>query len=264
MTAKTRPSPTTERPAKEPRLYQQVAEKLIGLIEAENYEAGMRLPAERELATMFGVSRPTIREAVIALELEHYVEVRMGSGVYVLEYKKDRSRFSDKDVGPFELTEARALFEGEAAALAATMITDEQLAQLAESLDEMVEENAYGIDSHEVADKKFHMIIAQATNNSAILATIEGLWAIRESSMLTASTLQKARNSGLKPSVEQHRDVYNALKAHDAAAARKAMRSHLMTVIESILEATEAEAVEAARNQSSRSRDRFNLTKTIG
>jgi DNA-binding FadR family transcriptional regulator len=241
-----------------------VAEKLIGLIEAENYEAGMRLPAERELAAMFGVSRPTIREAVIALELEHYVEVRMGSGVYVLEYKKGRSRFSDKDVGPFELTEARALFEGEAAALAATMITDEQLAQLAESLDEMVEENAYGIDSHEVADKKFHMIIAQATNNSAILATIEGLWAIRESSMLTASTLQKARNSGLKPSVEQHRDVYNALKAHDAAAARKAMRSHLMTVIESILEATEAEAVEAARNQSSRSRDRFNLTKTIG
>jgi DNA-binding FadR family transcriptional regulator len=108
------------------------------------------------------------------------------------------------------------------------------------------------------------MIIAQATNNSAILATIEGLWAIRESSMLTASTLQKARNSGLRPSVEQHRDVYNALKAHDAAAARKAMRAHLMAVIESMLEATEAEAVAAARTQTSKSRDRFNLTKAIG
>ena len=80
----------------------------------------------------------------------------------------------------------------------------------------------------------------QATNNSAILATIESLWEMRESSTLTASTLQKARNSGLKPSVEQHRDIYNALKAHDAAAARQAMRSHLMTVIESVLEATEA------------------------
>lgn len=207
---------------REPRLYQQVAEKLIGLIETEKYEVGMRLPAERELATMFGVSRPTIREAVIALELEHSVEVRMGSGVYILPHRKDRNRFSDKDVGPFELTEARALFEGEAAALAATMITDEHLLQLAESLDETIEENANGIDSHEVADKKFHMIIAQATDNSAILATIEGLWELRESSMLTASTLQKARNSGLRPSVEQHRDVYNGLRAHNTGEARKA------------------------------------------
>ncbi len=262
MKTRSRSPQGSERITREPRLYQQVAEQLIELIEREKYQAGMRLPAERELAAMLGVSRPTIREAVIALELEHYVEVRMGSGVYVLDYRKGRNRFSDKDVGPFELTEARALFEGEAVALAATMITDEQLAQLAQSLDEMVEENQHGIDSHEVADKKFHMIIAQATNNSAILSTIESLWAMRESSMLTASTLQKARNSGLKPSVEQHRDIYNALQARDAAAARRAMHSHLMTVIESILEATEAEAVEAARIRTSQNRSRLNLTKT--
>jgi GntR family hexuronate regulon transcriptional repressor len=143
------------------------------------------------------------------------------------------------------------------------MINHEQLAQLAQSLDEMVEENEHGIDSHEVADRKFHRIIAQATNNSAMLATIEALWEFRESSRLTARTLQKARNSGLRPSVEQHQDVYNALKAHDAAASRKAMRSHLMTVIESILEATEAEAVEGARRQTSKSQDRLNLTKAI-
>jgi DNA-binding FadR family transcriptional regulator len=64
----------------------------------------MRLPAERELAAMFSVSRPTIREAVIALELESFVEVRMGSGVYVIENRKGKSRFYDKDVGPFDLT----------------------------------------------------------------------------------------------------------------------------------------------------------------
>ena len=122
---------------KSPRLYQQVAEKLVALIESEKYTVGMRLPAERDLAAMFNVSRPTIREAVIALELENFVEVRMGSGVYIIENTKGKSRFSDKDVGPFELTEARALFEGEAAALAATMITDEELAELAETLNEM-------------------------------------------------------------------------------------------------------------------------------
>ncbi len=107
---------------KEPRLYQQVAEKLLELIETGNYTVGKRLPAERELASMFGVSRPTIREAVIALEIENFVEVRTGSGVYVLEKQRDNSGMSEKDIGPFELTEARALFEGETAALAAATL----------------------------------------------------------------------------------------------------------------------------------------------
>jgi DNA-binding FadR family transcriptional regulator len=249
---------------KEPRLYQQVADKIITLIESEEYTVGMRLPAERELASMFGVSRPTIREAVIALEIESYVEVRMGSGVYVLAHDDGNAGSSDKDVGPFELTEARALFEGEAAALAATMISDEQLAELTECLEEMSKENAEELDTHEAADKKFHIIIAQATNNSAIVSTIENLWDLRESSALTRRMYQKVRNMGVKPSVEQHRDVYLALKAHDAPAARDAMRAHLMSVIDGILEATEVEAVEAARSQKSRSRERFNKTRNIG
>ena len=85
------------------RLYQQVVEQLLELIKREKYTVGMRLPAERELASMFKVSRPTIREAVIALELEGVVEVRIGSGVYVLEKAPDKNKFSDKDLGPFEL-----------------------------------------------------------------------------------------------------------------------------------------------------------------
>jgi DNA-binding FadR family transcriptional regulator len=217
----------------------------------------MRLPAERDLTAMFNVSRPTIREAVIALELESIVEVRMGSGVYVIENRKGKCRFSDKDVGPFELTEARALFEGEAAALAATMITDEELVSLAETLDEMACENNNDMDTHEAADKKFHMIIAQATNNSAITSVIEDLWDERERSTLTKRMYEKVRNSGVKPSVDEHREVYEALKAHDAQAARSLMRSHLMRVIDGILKATEIEAVEAARNQTIKTRERF-------
>jgi len=246
-----------------PRLYQQVAEKLVALIESEKYTVGMRLPAERDLATMFNVSRPTIREAVIALELENVIEVRMGSGVYVIENSKGRSRFSDKDVGPFELTEARALFEGEAAALAATMITDEELAQLAETLNEMACENHNDMDTHEAADKRFHMIIARATNNSAISAVIEELWDERESSTLTKRMYKTVRDSGVKPSVEEHREVYEALKAHDAQSARALMRAHLMRVIDSILQATEVEAVEAARKQVLKSRERFSRTRTL-
>ena len=250
-------------PAKGPRLYQQVAEKLVTLIETEQYTVGMRLPAERDLAAMFTVSRPTIREAVIALELEGYVEVRMGSGVYIIESNKRKSRFSDKDVGPFELTEARALFEGEAAALAATMITDEQLAQLAQTLDEMASENKRDLDSHEAADKRFHMIIATATNNSAISTVIEGLWDERDSSALTKRMYQTVRESGVKPSVDEHRAIYEALKSRDAQAARILMREHLMRVIDGILQATEVEAVEAARKQVIKSRERLSKTRGL-
>jgi len=249
--------------AKTPRLYQQVAEKLVALIESAQYTTGMRLPAERDLAAMFNVSRPTIREAVIALELEGFVEVRMGSGVYIIEHNKGKSRFSDKDVGPFELTEARALFEGEAAALAATMISDEELAQLAETLNEMACENNNDTDTHEAADKRFHMIIANATNNSAISSVIEELWDERDSSALTKRMYQTVRDSGVKPSVEEHRAIYEALKAHDAQAARSLMREHLMRVIDGILQATEVEVAEAARKQVIKSRERFSKTRTL-
>jgi len=246
-----------------PRLYQQVAEKIVALIESQQYTVGMRLPAERELAAMFEVSRPTIREAVVALELECFVEVRMGSGVYVIENNKGKSRFSGQDVGPFELTEARVLIEGEAAALAATMITNEELAELAQTLDEMACENNNDTDTHEAADKKFHMIIARATNNSAISSIIEELWDEREVSTLTRRMYQTVRDSGVKPSVEEHRAVYEALKARDAQSARTLMREHLMRVIDSILQATEIEAVEAARKQVLKSRERFSRTRTI-
>ena len=242
---------------KEPRLYQKVADKLVALIESDEYTVGMRLPAERDLAAMFSVSRPTIREAVIALELESFVEVRMGSGVYIIENTKGQSRFSDKDIGPFELTEARALFEGEAAGLAATMISDEELSLLSSTLDEMACENINDIETHEAADKKFHMIIAKATNNSAIFSVIEQLWDERESSKLTKRMYEKVRNSGVKPSVDEHREIYEALKSHDAKAARDLMRAHLTRVIDSILKATEIEAVEAVRNQATKTRERF-------
>lgn len=249
---------------KVPRLYQQVAEKLIDLIERDKYSVGMRLPAERELATMHKVSRPTIREAVIALELDGIVEVRTGSGVYVLEKSRDKNIFSDKDIGPFELTEARALFEGEAASLAATLITDDELKVLAGILNDMQAENDEESAMHEVADKNFHMAIAVATRNSAIVTVIEKLWDVREHSMLARRMYQSVRNKGVRPSIEEHKVIYEALKNRDAQAARAAMRAHLLRVIDHILEATEIEAVEAARNKVIKSRERYNLAKNIG
>src|SRR3954470_19599760 len=109
------------------RLYEQISRKLAKSIADGEYAVGDRLPSERELAQNFKISRPTVREAIIALELDGLVEVRVGSGVYVMSRQPPGGREGAKDIGPFELLEARHAIEGEAAALAAERIDDEQL-----------------------------------------------------------------------------------------------------------------------------------------
>src|SRR5215813_6700324 len=92
------------------RLYRQIADQIAALIEGGEYAAGARLPPERDLARQLGVSRPSVREALIALEVEGYVEVRVGSGVYVLGKQPKAARAAlPADSGPFELIKARSL-----------------------------------------------------------------------------------------------------------------------------------------------------------
>src|SRR4030088_3394563 len=112
------------------KLYQQIARQIAAAIAAGRYGPGDKLPSERELADDFGVSRPTIRDAMIALEFQSLVEARQGSGVYVSAAPQNPEDAAESEVGALELTEARRLFEGEACALAAAIIRDEQLAVL--------------------------------------------------------------------------------------------------------------------------------------
>src|SRR5512140_2207883 len=96
------------------RLYRQIADQIAALIEKGEYGAGERLPPERDLARQLGVSRPSVREALIALEVEGYVDVRVGSGVYVTGPSQPaRSAPLAADSGPFELIRARSLVESE-------------------------------------------------------------------------------------------------------------------------------------------------------
>ncbi|MDJ0921864.1 MAG: FadR/GntR family transcriptional regulator [Henriciella sp.] len=245
------------KPVKSRRLYQQIADRISKSIAAEEYPIGSRLPAERELSETFNVSRPTIREAVIALELEGLVEVRTGSGVYVIARPQTgQANMPELDIGPFELTEARKLFEGEAAALAAIQITDDQLDELESLIYAMEQENERGIEG-EIADRAFHVSIAQATQNSAVVATIEMLWSIRDTSPMCVRMLQKARAKGVKPAIAEHWDILGALRARDPEGARKTMRRHLSRVIDGLLEATEVEAMQKARSEVELRRKRF-------
>jgi DNA-binding FadR family transcriptional regulator len=100
------------------------------------------------------------------------------------------------------------------------------------------------------------MVIARASGNGAIIATIENLWDWRNRSPLARNILTRARGMGLEPRIVEHRRVFEALKARDPAAARQAMRDHLERVIDHLLHATETEAVERAKQETGREAQR--------
>lgn len=237
------------------RLYQDLARDLLDELAAGIHPIGARLPAERELAVKYNVSRPTVREAIIALEVQGLVEVRVGSGAFVrrLPGQEDAPGFN---VSAFELTEARLMFEGEAAALAATQITDEEVAEIERLVEEIALENNDPRGT-EKADRAFHLAIAKATRNDAIRDAIERLWELRAASPEAALLHEKARTANVKPVVEEHTAILNGLRARDPAVARAAMRNHLTHVIESLLFATEERQIEEARRAARAKRERY-------
>ncbi|WP_375271485.1 FadR/GntR family transcriptional regulator [Sphingomonas sp.] len=228
------------------KLYQQAAATIAAAIQRGDYRPGQRIPSERDLAEEHKVSRPTIREALIALEVTGLVRSRHGSGIFVVDNPSSDALSLSLDIGAFELTEARRLFEGETAALAALSITDADLARLEKLIGEMERENQQQVGG-ERADREFHLVIARATANSAIVGVIESLWDARYSSPLCAEMLERARKVGVQPRIDEHLVIIQALRNRDPAAARTAMREHLARVIDGLLKATEIDTMERTR-----------------
>ena len=226
------------------------------------YAPGERLPSERDLAIAFGVSRPTIREAMISLEIRGLAEVRHGSGIYVSDHPGTDEGGGDLDIGAFELTEARRLFEGEAAALAATTIGDGSLDQLETIVAEMQDENARNQQDW-TADRRFHIAIARATRNTAIATVIEHLLDMRHKSPLCVFMLERARRVGVQPRVSEHRRILDALRKHDPKTARTAMRDHLARVIEDLLVATEPDALDPSSKSGKKKRHEYSRRLAI-
>jgi DNA-binding FadR family transcriptional regulator len=243
------------------RLYERIAQELAAKIARGEHKVGQRLPSERDLAQAFCVSRPTLREAIIALELDGLVEVRTGSGVFVVSAEPRDGRPGARDIGPFELLEARRAIEGEACAMAATRISDEHLAALQALVEEMNSENEHNVVKSEDADRRFHELIASATENSAIIDAVKVLWDARERSPQNRSMSDKVQAMGIKPRIDEHAAIIKALKKRDPQAARQAMREHLSRVMEATFKATEVEELERARAQIAERRKRYASVK---
>jgi len=239
------------------RRYERIAEELRADIAGGAYPVGQRLPSERDLAQRFKVSRPSVREATIALELDGLVEVRYGSGVHVIATVPKGGVAGVTDFGPFELLEARRAIESEACALAARRIGPEQLSELTSLISEMREENEHNVAQSEDADRRFHELIAESTGNSALFSAVKTLWDARQRSPQYKLLSQKVRAMGVKPRIDEHTRVVDALQHGDASGARTAMRDHLARVIDELLKATEAEALERASAEIAEKRRKY-------
>ncbi len=208
------------------RLYRQIADQIAALIEGGEYGPGARLPPERNLAKQLGVSRPSVREALIALEVEGYVEVRIGSGVYVLGPRTATREELPADSGPFELIKARWLIEAECAAMAAKEGTKAQVKAIEEALEAMEAKRQKG-EMPLGEDRQFHLRIAEASGNSALALVVKTLWDQRSGPLFRRLEEHYDTPDLWGHATREHREIYNAIARHDPATARSAMRRHM-------------------------------------
>ena len=211
------------------RLYQQVAEQIGDLIRGGEFQAGERLPAERDLARQLGVSRPVVREAMIALEIAGLVEVRTGSGIYVRKPERNAGQaFALPDVGPspFDLIAARKLLEPEIALTAAANASEADLDGIADALRQMQAAHGSGRNI-KPADRLFHTRIAAATGNTVLASIVDQLWEHASAPIFSSLHAHTQLPENERAALAQHTEILKALQRRDGPGAREAMRAHL-------------------------------------
>jgi DNA-binding FadR family transcriptional regulator len=217
------------------RLYRMIADQIKSRIDAGHFTPGERLPSERELAELLEVSRASVREALIALEIEGYVDVRVGTGVFVTQRTENgspqgsidsRARQPCRGIGVFELLETRLLLEPHCAKLAASNATTTHVAAIEAAAHAM-----HGSQRPSDHDRAFHLAIANACGNGAMASTVAHLCMLREDSAIF-SRLDGLLVTGKEWAIaeEEHIRILKAILARDAAAAGAAMLAHLRGV----------------------------------
>lgn len=209
------------------RLYRQIADQLRTLIGNGEFATGARLPAERDLARQLGVSRPSVREALIALEVEGWVEVRTGSGVYVQDRAQRKpAAVASVEWGPLELIRARRVVEGETAALAAAQGRRKDVDAMTRAISLMQELAGRNVMPLE-GDRAFHLAIVGACGNTVLQETVEGFWDSRNGPIFTRLGGYFETLPSWRSAIAEHTLILDAIAAGDADAARTAMHAHM-------------------------------------
>lgn len=209
------------------RLYQQIADQIRGLIRDGHFPPLSRLPAERDLAQQLGVSRPSLREALIALEIEGSVEIRTGSGIYVCA-SGDKPKDGTRPLGdsPSELMESRLVLEGAVIVLACARMTEPALSGLNTTLDRMRASVKAGLRPLE-EDRRFHVGIAHQAGNSVLVRLVGDLFDARHSRISKQIRSKFENEDTWAAAIAEHEAILSALQAADPLGAQAAMRMHL-------------------------------------
>jgi len=223
-----RPSTDSLRAPDRRRLYEQLADRLLDYVEVTGLAVGDRLPSERELADALQVSRASVRQATVALEVRGTLEVRHGDGIYLRSMPDDPGRLMELMTRRHrlpEILEAREALETQLATLAAARRTDDDLGAMAKALDTMAADITAG-GLGEEGDKLFHEAVTAAARSPLLAEFMAAL----------AAPIAETRRSSLgepgRPprSLHAHQRILEAIRRGDAPGARRAMRRHVQMV----------------------------------
>jgi DNA-binding FadR family transcriptional regulator len=222
----------TQRPGRPRRLYEQIAAQVLELAQDRDLKPGDRLPNERELARLLGASRPSIREAMIALETTGIVEVRTGDGSFVRAVLATTRPLAgvipvDPGPGPQEQFQARKVIEPVLAAMAAVQATDAEIDQLQACVDEMADVYPSLGDFDDKLGHRFHVELARAARNSILASVVQAMWDLRDSPMWLHLRRHVVTEENRRQVVEDRRKIVAAMRNRDPMGARTAMTALL-------------------------------------
>jgi DNA-binding FadR family transcriptional regulator len=219
------------------RLYRQIAALISDRIDEGLFAVGSLLPAERDLAEQLGVSRTSVREALIALEVSGKVSIRVGHGVQILQatprldHLAASAVVSEGDIGPIQLMEARRLVEPRSAELAAANHNQSNLERIERAMQEHARAKSVKSIEYRDWDRTFHIEIAQASGNAALTLVVKTLWDYRRKPMFEKIEELLMGPDRLDETAAEHGRIFEAIAAGDRTRARGAMKAHLDAVL---------------------------------
>ncbi len=231
---------TVFKPIRPKKLSEEIVSQIKDLIGNGELKPGQRIPSERELAAFLGVSRPSVREAIMVLEAMGFLESRQGGGTYVRSLTEMSmadplaSMVERRDPRMLHaLTEVRMGLETWSAYLAAKRAEDSEIARMREFYDVMVEQAEGGGWDPEI-DAQFHLTITAATHNTLPVHVLDTIQSLFQTTIMVALGEFYSKEGYVELLLNHHREILEAIEAHNPELARERMMEHLTLVEEKL------------------------------